>query len=189
MNTNILYGMLLAGIFLFSSCEKCIPVVLCPYRNQQFYSIEGGDTTFLFYPNAFSPNGDGLNDQFAVLATHNITSFTCQIYDASGKQIYEITNQTYPWWDGLVNGKQVPVGLYAVQINATTNKGKEINLNGTLSLVGGQILGDDRKIEGNVYLELKNTQFESQIDFGYVGFNPNISSNENILTTKVNNCN
>ena len=89
-----------------------------------------------------------------------------------------------------MNGKQAPVGIYAVQINAMTNKGKPINLSGTLSLVGGQLIDDRiRKIEGNVYLELKNSQFESQIDLSYKGFNPNVQSGETILTDQVHNCN
>ena len=180
----------LSIICFLSSCEKCIPTILCPYRNPQFYSIEGGDTSFLFYPNAFTPNGDGINDLFLVYR-HNISTFSCHIYNGSGRQVFEIDdgNQPYPW-DGQVNGKQAPVGIYAVQINAMTNKGKPINLSGTLSLVGGQLIDDRiRKIEGNVYLELKNSQFESQIDLSYKGFNPNVQSGETILTDQVHNCN
>ena len=190
MKKAIFYFSFFSIICLLASCEKCIPTILCPYRNPQFYSVEGGDTTFIFFPNAFTPNEDGINDLFLVYL-YNISTFSCHIYDGSGRQVFEIDNNNQPYpWDGLVNGKQAPVGIYAVQINAITTKGKPINLNGTLSLVGGQLIGDPfRKIDGNVYLELKNSQFESQIDLGYRGFDPNVQSGENILTDQVHNCN
>ena len=75
---------------------------------------------YTFYaPTGFSPNGDGVNDFFYIMA-HSIKSeeFLLEVYDRWGEIIWK-TNKFYPEiekseaWDGKVkDGKTAPVGTY-----------------------------------------------------------------------------
>ncbi|NJM93618.1 MAG: gliding motility-associated C-terminal domain-containing protein [Cytophagales bacterium] len=66
----------------------------------------------LFVPNAFSPNGDGLNDRFKIAATSS-DKLKVVIVNRWGAVIYESKNSTVEW-DGTINGQDAPDGLYAV---------------------------------------------------------------------------
>jgi gliding motility-associated-like protein len=186
MNKVLIYIAIVTIVALFSSCEKCIPTILCPYVNPHFFSVTGSDTASLNLPNAFTPNGDGINDVF-YLFSRNIASFQCKIFDASGRQIF-MSNDKFTGWDGTLNGKRAPVGLYAVKATAITTFGTPVNLNGTVSIIGGQFKGDNsQNVDGNMYLETKNMQLPDEC--GYNGlFDPYLPSGEYLLTEHVNNC-
>jgi gliding motility-associated-like protein len=66
----------------------------------------------LFMPNAFSPNNDGLNDQFAVPRTIFIDLKIFRVYNRWGQQVFETTN-VRTGWDGTKNGMPLPSGAYA----------------------------------------------------------------------------
>ena len=69
-----------------------------------FIDIDKTKTEILPAPvkvNAFSPNGDGINDR--LLPYRNIT-----VFDRTGKILYK----GWDGWDGTLNGKEMPVGTY-----------------------------------------------------------------------------
>ncbi len=71
-----------------------------------------------YIPNAFSPNGDGINDIFQIKfpnSTFNIQHSTLSIYDRWGGLIVE-TDGIVNGWDGKKNGKDCPVGVYVYKI-------------------------------------------------------------------------
>ena len=73
-------------------------------------------------PNAFSPNGDGINDYYNVFNVKSIVEFSAAIYNRWGQQLYswgidEIACETCGW-DGTYKGKPVKAGVYYVVINA-----------------------------------------------------------------------
>ncbi|WP_018612736.1 T9SS C-terminal target domain-containing protein [Segetibacter koreensis] len=67
-------------------------------------------------PNAFSPNGDGINDVFYPTGNDasNVKSFT--IYNRWGRQVFGVNNVSGNdpgyGWNGTVNGKPAEVGVY-----------------------------------------------------------------------------
>jgi len=63
-------------------------------------------------PNAFSPNGDGVNDVFKVpdLSYRKLLAFI--VYDRWGRKVFETTNPEIGW-DGTHNNKQVDIGVYS----------------------------------------------------------------------------
>ena len=61
--------------------------------------------TIINIPNAFTPNGDGINDIFK-LNVKSVKSFECIILDKTGKQIYKWTNPENGW-DGKINGSNL----------------------------------------------------------------------------------
>ena len=65
----------------------------------------------LFVPTAFTPNGDGLNDEFLVHAPMNFTGYECVIFDRQGRTLFQ-SKSIYYGWDGTFEGKPIPPGAY-----------------------------------------------------------------------------
>lgn len=86
----------------------------------------------LYVPNAFTPNGDSINDIFLVGAT-NIKEFNIIIFDRWGLKMFE-SSDIKVGWDGTVNGKIVADGTYFHLINARDIDNKEIRKQGTITL-------------------------------------------------------
>ncbi len=66
--------------------------------------------TRFYIPNAFSPNGDGVNDLFTVSGIE-IISMTLQVFDRWGSLVYESTEEA-AGWDGRINGDDASEGEY-----------------------------------------------------------------------------
>jgi gliding motility-associated-like protein len=82
----------------------------------------------LFIPNVFSPNGDGVNDDFLVQYSGN-QPFTLTIFDRWGAKQY-ITSNKIAGWDGKNNDADSPDGVYYYTV-----KIGERNYNGNITLV------------------------------------------------------
>jgi gliding motility-associated-like protein len=65
----------------------------------------------VFLPNAFSPNGDGRNDEFRILSTAGMQLEQFEVRNRWGNRIWETTNSRHSW-DGTYNGEPVAVGTY-----------------------------------------------------------------------------
>lgn len=71
---------------------------------------------FVFLPKAFTPNGDGLNEQFGIsnpFVVKSIKSF--EIFDSWGGKIFS-TQDVYAKWDGSFNGIPVNPGVYLYKV-------------------------------------------------------------------------
>lgn len=64
----------------------------------------------LYFPNAFSPNGDNTNETFYPVG-QLVFDFEMQVYDRWGKLIF-ISNEQNFGWDGKFGGVDVPEGVY-----------------------------------------------------------------------------
>lgn len=87
----------------------------------------------IFVPNAFSPNGDGNNDEFKV-AYRSIASYRCRIYDQWGTKVYDSEDIT-SGWDGTVYGSAASIGVYFYVIEAKGVDGTRHNKKGTINLL------------------------------------------------------
>jgi gliding motility-associated-like protein len=80
--------------------------------------IEVTGAMSVYLPNSFTPNGDGLNDEFGPV-TNNVDRlfFTFRVFDRWGQIIFE-TNNPNEWWDGTVRreDRTVRPGHYVYQI-------------------------------------------------------------------------
>lgn len=65
----------------------------------------------IFIPNAFSPNGDGENDEFKPVTDCNL-NYSIQIFNEWGGIAFS-TNDITEGWDGTLDGKPVPDGKYS----------------------------------------------------------------------------
>jgi len=66
-----------------------------------------------FIPNAFTPNGDGVNDEFYVVLQEGATLLSFQIFDRWGEKVHD---GLYPW-DGNYKGQKAPEGVYVYRVN------------------------------------------------------------------------
>lgn len=64
----------------------------------------------LFAPNAFTPNADGINDQFSIQGA-GIESFELMIYDRWGQQVF-YSRDPAKAWDGSSNGTPCAGGIF-----------------------------------------------------------------------------
>jgi gliding motility-associated-like protein len=70
----------------------------------------------LFVPNAFTPDGDVVNDTFQAFYNGNdISHFTMEVYDRWGGRIFRSEN-ILVGWEGKKNGKDCPGGVYVYKI-------------------------------------------------------------------------
>lgn len=95
----------------------------------------------LYIPNAFSPDGDGINDTFVVFSKNadNLQISSYRIFDRWGTLIYEISeggngSPDGLWWDGTHRGQEVADGLYVYQI-AVVADGQEEFYTGEILLM------------------------------------------------------
>ena len=92
-------------------------------------------------PNAFSPNGDGINDYFNVFEVKSIISFSAAIYNRWGQQLYkwgiEQMDCESCGWDGTYNGSPVKEGVYFVVVEALGADGIKYNIRSAVNLLRG----------------------------------------------------
>jgi gliding motility-associated-like protein len=62
-------------------------------------------------PNAFSPNGDGINDTWVIRYLNAYPSADIQVFNRYGQPVYHAAGYSTPW-DGTYNGQPLPVGTY-----------------------------------------------------------------------------
>lgn len=62
-------------------------------------------------PNTFSPNGDGINDEWLIPQLSYYSGCIVEIYSRSGRIVFRSVNYQNPW-NGKLNGRDLPVGTY-----------------------------------------------------------------------------
>jgi len=67
----------------------------------------------IFFPNAFTPNGDGLNDGWSPIP-FKITEIRWQIYNRYGEMVYQ-TNKLGDKWNGIYKGAQQGIFNFVFQ--------------------------------------------------------------------------
>lgn len=82
-------------------------------------------------PNAFSPNGDGVNDVWKLNHIESYPNVAIDIFNRYGEKVFFSRGYSIPF-DGNYRGKQLPVGTYYYMINP--NNGKK-TIAGSLTLI------------------------------------------------------
>lgn len=109
------------------SCTKQKP--LAPQENitySHWYETRGGsDTLFSVYiPNAFSPNGDGWNDEFYVKGFFTLNSL--KIIDKYNNVMFETTDRNEHWRGAAQKNKYIaPQGNYINELIVFDKNGKK----------------------------------------------------------------
>nr|WP_262918897.1 gliding motility-associated C-terminal domain-containing protein [Tunicatimonas sp. TK19036] len=87
----------------------------------------------LFFPTAFTPNGDGLNDVFLYKAAL-LESVTFEIFNRWGELLFH-TDQRDVGWDGMYQGIPVQEGTYLYKITVNDQLGNEFTQQGKFVLL------------------------------------------------------
>ncbi|CAL1519206.1 gliding motility-associated C-terminal domain-containing protein [Chitinophaga sp. MM2321] len=87
----------------------------------------------IFVPNAFTPNGDGLNDIFRIVNYHGQQLQDFSIFNRWGELIYHTTNPA-AGWNGTYRNVPQPIGSYVYMIRYLNMDGIQRLLKGTITL-------------------------------------------------------
>lgn len=87
----------------------------------------------LYIPNAFTPNGDGLNDTWVIPGLALYPEAKVTIFNRWGQPVYATKNYYSRPWNGLVNGKKQPNDTFVYQIEMPAPKAQVIK--GTVTIV------------------------------------------------------
>ncbi len=86
----------------------------------------------LYYPTAFTPNNDNLNDGFIVQGQY-LVKIRLSIFDRWGVLLFS-TEKNEPW-DGKSNGKPMPPSTYVWKAEITDKAGQSYSTEGTVALI------------------------------------------------------
>jgi gliding motility-associated-like protein len=82
-------------------------------------------------PNAFSPNGDGINDTWRIKYLESYPGATVEVYNRYGQIVYRSVGYSVDW-DGTYNGRPLPVATYYYIINP--RNGREV-ITGSVTII------------------------------------------------------
>jgi gliding motility-associated-like protein len=85
-------------------------------------------------PNAFTPNGDGLNDTF-IPKIKAVSSFTMDIFNTWGERIYSTFGPESKGWDGTYKGQILSAGNYLYRITYASSDGRQFEKTGGITLI------------------------------------------------------
>ena len=89
----------------------------------------------LTMPNAFSPNGDGINDTYKPIDYQSIIEFKATIYNRWGQKIYDWDDVRSDGWNGTFHGSDVKDGVYFVVVKALGADGRRFEIKKDVNLL------------------------------------------------------
>ncbi len=120
-DSTITYFVTLTNQFGCRTSDSVTITVLCP-----------GD--ILFIPNAFTPNGDGLDDVFYVHSIGIMQLNYFRVFDRWGQLVFE-TNNFDVGWDGTFKGQKLPPAVYVYDLSIICSTGSTIEKKGNVTLI------------------------------------------------------
>jgi gliding motility-associated-like protein len=88
----------------------------------------------IYVPNAFTPNGDGLNDDFKIVAVGIKTFRSIAVFNRWGQQVYYSTDPS-KGWNGFVGSKKADSGTYVWKAEGIDFNNKVIAKRGVVILI------------------------------------------------------
>ena len=135
------------------NCNDCATPTVSPDQSTTYtLTIEDGQTgcaqqtnlvvivedliiNELHVVNAFSPNGDGINETLFTQTTGNpLESFTLQVFNRWGQQVFE-SNDINAQWDGTLDNELQTIGVFILYAEATFSDNETIIKKGNVTLV------------------------------------------------------
>lgn len=105
----------------------------CVISNEVFVGVD--NNLIVFVPNAFTPNGDGVNDILRVFGI-SIKRINFGVFNRWGEKVFEVdTEDIESGWDGKYKGKDLPNGVFVYYLEAEFEDGQQKILKGSIILV------------------------------------------------------
>ena len=137
------------------SCDNCLDVIANPLvTNTYTLTVTSNDNCetairinvavsndrYIFIPNVFSPNSDGLNDFFTIFGNPAVVNVdVLQIYSRWGELLYEtnelVLNEELKGWDGYHHGQKMNPGVFVWLARISFIDGERVVYSGDLTLV------------------------------------------------------
>ena len=85
----------------------------CSYKDavSRFITVQPCDEVVIEMPNVFTPNGDGVNDEFLPIEIKGVDSYQLSIFNRWGQLVFE-SNSTTHGWNGKDKGRNCLDGVY-----------------------------------------------------------------------------
>lgn len=103
-------------------------------RAEGFVNVDIDYTMPIFIPNAFSPNGDGINDVFRIANINYQKIATFKVFNRMGQEVFS-TNNPDAGWDGTYRGKPCDLGIYFYFIELVFPNGETKAYKGDVTLI------------------------------------------------------
>ncbi|WP_375417497.1 gliding motility-associated C-terminal domain-containing protein [uncultured Hymenobacter sp.] len=84
-------------------------------------------------PNAFTPNGDGLNDVLEIKGRF-LRSFLFTVFDRNGQEVFRATDRAQTW-DGRIGGRAPVNGAYVWRLSLSDEAGQLVQQTGTVTIL------------------------------------------------------
>jgi gliding motility-associated-like protein len=139
----------------YLSCSSCTSPIATPPYTTTFSTVGYNqhsciDTAYVMIktftggevniPTGFTPNGDGKNDVFYILADKEAAMLTdFAVYDRWGKAVFHVShvipNTPVYGWNGTVNGMEASAGTYIYHVTVQFADGSQKLYQGTVVLI------------------------------------------------------
>ncbi len=93
---------------------------ICGTVTDTFYLASRECDSCIYFPNAFSPNGDGVNDGFRAMKLCQIKEFHFEVFNRWGRLVYQ-SDRIEDRWNGEHGGVPAPAGTYMYFASFTTS--------------------------------------------------------------------
>ena len=104
----------------------------CESRHSETVSVMSSSFRI---PNVFTPNGDGIGDEFTIMYNGTLLDYDLSIYTKSGQLVFH-SQQLDKCWDGKISGNNdAAEGVYFYVVTATNDKNEKLNQKGTVQLI------------------------------------------------------
>lgn len=87
----------------------------------------------LFIPEAFTPNGDGRNDEIAPIDFGQNEMISFQVFNRYGQLVFE-SSSFGETWDGTLHGEELPMATYAYLLRVLCDE-REVLYSGNITLI------------------------------------------------------
>ncbi len=116
--TNIIVSDLDTGLYFVETRDVNAP--FCLQTDTVQLTISQECLLTIFAPNAFSPNGNAMNEEFFVFPNNFVETFEIFIYNRWGQLLFHSENKDFRW-DGYFGDTLSPPGTYAYRIKFTSS--------------------------------------------------------------------
>jgi gliding motility-associated-like protein len=118
---------------LFDVILKAYDIYGCASQESKTIQVSN-PAELVVMPNAFTPNGDGLNDTF-IPKIKAVSSFTMDVFNTWGERIYSTNSLESKGWDGTSKGQILPASNYLYRITYASSDGRQFEKTGGITLI------------------------------------------------------